>query len=581
MKNDNPNNLILISPPGGIGQITAVNAAKYGSTVQWFVISPPSQYQSANVQQITPLALQEIQENDGVLQIAGANADTLLMNKEEEGSSLDAVSTWCNSAFSSAAAAAAGNNNIPTSLIVTMDGIDAACNTIIPTLDPADKDKFNPIKFKQEYMDAIKVATKEVTSASNAAKFGRKVVIVPSDMDLEVGEGEEENEGGGLLGNLFGKGVAVPKTLKSAMNVGASGSGNFAIIRYGELFGIPDSSPDASPFVTGPRLDPVIRDEYLMKSIRIDSTISTSGNVMMESTTRTSRLSIGDAAARMALYSTSSNTNDNGKSYIPMTNGLDICLTSLRGMEDMSKDEWSTEFERIQSIMSSGKGAQLYSANFGSIPSTTRLADWIATKWAPAVLKTYDIAGIRVGARPVYASRQGESMVEIVWQDMNKDFQTEMVGKMIIEVSESEEKGGVGAILTATRGPGDASKGYGQISRMPLPGEDILLRRLADAASQAVEKGLATKARAPKQVKKMVVQEEEEDVVKSTVVAVDVPPAPVVSSTPVEDKATSGPRRAGVSRSSERARGTRRRKSSSSSDGSDSSDGGSPPGAFE
>ena len=168
-----------------------------------------------------------------------------------------------------------------------------------------------------------------------------------------------------------------------------------------------------------------------MKSIRIDSTISTSGNIMMESTTRTSRLSIGDAAARIALYSTGSSPTTNGKSYIPMTNGLDICLTSLRGMEELSNEEWSSEFERIQTIVSSGKGAQLYSTNFGSIPSTTRLADWIATKWAPAVLKTYDIAGIRVGARPVYASRQGESMVEIVWQDMNKDFQTEMVGKMI------------------------------------------------------------------------------------------------------------------------------------------------------
>ena len=47
--------------------------------------------------------------------------------------------------------------------------------------------------------------------------------------------------------------------------------------------------------------------------------------------------------------------------------------------------------------------------------------------------------------------------------------------------------------ITATRESGDASKGYGSISKMPLPGEDVLVRRLGEAASQAVEKGLAKK----------------------------------------------------------------------------------------
>jgi len=48
--------------------------------------------------------------------------------------------------------------------------------------------------------------------------------------------------------------------------------------------------------------------------------------------------------------------------------------------------------------------------------------------------------------------------------------------------------------LTARRGPGDASAGFGVAAASPLPGEDILVRRLADASSQAVEKGLAMKA---------------------------------------------------------------------------------------
>ena len=56
---------------------------------------------------------------------------------------------------------------------------------------------------------------------------------------------------------------------------------------------------------------------------------------------------------------------------------------------------------------------------------------------------------------------------------------------MVIEISESG--------ITAVRAPGDASAGFGSISPTPLQGEDIMVRRLADATTQAIEKGLATK----------------------------------------------------------------------------------------
>ena len=60
------------------------------------------------------------------------------------------------------------------------------------------------------------------------------------------------------------------------------------------------------------------------------------------------------------------------------------------------------EFSWVWEMMSSGRGAQLFSASFGSVPSVDRLTDWVATKWAPAVTKTYDIAGFRVSERPVF-----------------------------------------------------------------------------------------------------------------------------------------------------------------------------------
>lgn len=90
-----------------------------------------------------------------------------------------------------------------------------------------------------------------------------------------------------------------------------------------------------------------------------------------------------------------------------------------------------------------------------------------------------------MGARPVYAT-QNENVVELIWQDL-VDFNPVTCGKMRIVV----EDGGI----TASRGAGDVAAGFGSVSMRPLPGEDILVRRLADAAAQAIEKGLAIKVR--------------------------------------------------------------------------------------
>ena len=158
-------------------------------------------------------------------------------------------------------------------------------------------------------------------------------------------------------------------------------------------------------------------------------------------------------------------------------------------------EEWNAEFARVVDTMSSTNdsagGAQLFSAEFSSVPSTKRLSEWLATKWAPVILRSYDIAGIRVGARPVYVLQPDENTIEIVWQEL-VEFSSVTSGKMIIKIG---EKG-----ITASRGAGDASKGFGLVSREPLPGEDILVRRLADAASQAMGKGLAVKVSFPRVV---------------------------------------------------------------------------------
>lgn len=247
----------------------------------------------------------------------------------------------------------------------------------------------------------------------------------------------------------------------------------------------------------------------------------------MGESTLSSRLSVGEAAVRMV--SKEVDTIDN----------LDVCLTSLRGLDAPSDEEWSDDFSRIIEKIRSGRGSELFSATFGSVPSVERLADWIATKWAPAILKTYDIAGIRVGARPVYASRSGEGQVEIVWQEL-KDFKTNVVGKMIIDITNEG--------LTARRAAGDANAGFGSVSLKPLAGENILVRRLSDAVTQATEKGLATKPVPKKRPKKELA---DAPVVSTTIPSVN------KSSTPAVIGSKTGPR-AGARRSSERIRGTKK-----------------------
>jgi len=319
--------------------------------------------------------------------------------------------------------------------------------------------------------------------------------------------------------------------------VGALGR-TTSVIRHGELFGAAESSPESSPFVGGPKRDPTVREMYTLRSVRIDPTVSAAGNVLSgsDSSVRSNRLAVGEAASRLSLGKLSSKA------------GLDVSLSSFAGTSPPTDEEWTAEFSRAASAPTSGVGgsATLFRAEFSSVPSETRLAEWIAVKWAPAVLRSYDIAGTRVGARPVYAAVVGEekTRVEIVWQEL-VDFESVTSGRMSIEVD--------GTGMTATRGPGDAAKGFGRVSKAPLPGEDILVRRLADAASQAVEKGLAVKV----QLKK---KEAPAKAPVTTVVAVE-SAAPAKPAPAAGAASGPGPRGAGARRSAERTRGKRRKAS--------------------
>ena len=230
----NNQNIVIISPPGGVGEVAAVQAANMGSSVKWFVVTPP--LQSTSAVSLSTEALESIQ-GKGTLELAGAKADTLLLPSDDPLSALKAVSTWCSNA---------------NSIICTFDGIEESVLKAAKGLgvNPKELDGSELFKTNNLVLDAIKVAAKEACSSTTSMK----VAVMPATMDVSNTKGSEENEeqeGKNLLSSLFGDNkVEVPKSLSKAMT--ASGLKKFAILRYGELFGIPESSVSFITFILFP-----------------------------------------------------------------------------------------------------------------------------------------------------------------------------------------------------------------------------------------------------------------------------------------------------------------------------------------
>ena len=510
---DMSSNIVVISPPGGVGEVAAVKAACLGSSVRWFVISNPddeddddSSTAASSVVTLAPQALRDIADASGSLELAGATVRDLLKGGENERS---AVSQWCGRADG---------------LICTYDGTNEG--------DGGDPNS---------YRAALRVAAMEASKSVN----GPRVAVLSAEEDLEDDNTNDDNNGGGGISNLVGSFLggnvgSVPSTLpRSFPN---SKNEDICVVRHGELFGIPESSPEFSPLIGGPRREPAVTEEYTMRTVRVDPFV-VSGNVMGSSSQlKTCRHSVGESAALLAsrklsipAKSISSNTRS------PTV----ISISSQAGTDKWTLEQWEQELARVQKLVDSGKASTLFSSQDMIVADTERLADWLSTKWAPAVMRTYDIAAIRIGARPVVTTRSGDGRVDIIWQEL-VDFDSVVVGTMILQVTEDG--------ITATRGPGDASKGYGTVSTMPLNGEDVLVRRLAEAASQAIEKGLAKKMPRKKSVKATV---EALKPVTSLQSAGSVEPSKQAESdSPAKN--TSGPRQAGARRSTPRSRGTKK-----------------------
>lgn len=204
--------IIVISPPGGVGEVAAVSAAKMGNSVRWFVVSASDDSQAASSSSVSlpSSVLDAIATAGGTIELAGADASSLLLPPDDASSAIGAVSKWCGSADG---------------LVCTYDGAAD---------DNADAEASDTV------MNAVKVAARE--AAGSVAKTGR-VAVLPAPTAADAEDDEETKEaggGGGLFQSLLGgSSVDVPSTLE-----GAIGNGSIKVtkLRHGELFGIPESS---------------------------------------------------------------------------------------------------------------------------------------------------------------------------------------------------------------------------------------------------------------------------------------------------------------------------------------------------
>jgi len=470
-------NVVVISPAGGIGEAAAVSVAKRGNDVKWFVLQ--SDETSNEGIALSSEVFSSIEVAGGSVELAGSSVKSML---DEDGGTdvVAAVGKWCSMMAQPADA-----------LICTADDISDDSGDGVRT-------------------DALRAVCLAAKQASTSFPARTKKIAVVRTKDSEADDNEDENNG--ILSGLFGK-----EADSSIASIPGALGEDSVVLQYGELFGV----PGAPAFVGGPRRDPILREEFVMQAVRLEPFRN---DMETGKSLRTSRLALGEAAA---MLTTTPEISEN-----VFDQGVDICVTSLRG-EVLTEGDWKNEFSRaVNSAKNMGNNEILFEANFSSVPSIRRLSDWLATKWFPAILKTsFELATIQTGARPVYATVPSDERVEIVWQQLI-DFKSVNVGKLIIDVSQS----GIIARREIFSKSNDIKK---------LPSEGVLVRRLADASAQAIEKGLASKPQT------FVVEEP----IVEVQAKVNVQARTTAVSAGNLDDDESGPRAAGTRRSSERSRG--------------------------
>lgn len=206
--------VVVISPPGGIGEIASLESAKAGSSVKWFVVSAST----SNPLSLTADSLAAIKAAGGSLEFAGADAESLVFADEASSNSATAaVASWCSGTKA---------------VLCTYDGAEEEGRRAERSL--GDDASVSAEKSKM-IRSGVRVAARQ--AASVASSNASKVIALYSDEEMSIDADGDKQGSNGFLGNLFGgKDNGVPATLKDALE------GSVSVVRYGELFGAAESS---------------------------------------------------------------------------------------------------------------------------------------------------------------------------------------------------------------------------------------------------------------------------------------------------------------------------------------------------
>ena len=108
----------------------------------------------------------------------------------------------------------------------------------------------------------------------------------------------------------------------------------------------------------GPRKDATLCEEYTLRSVRMDPTLSVlSKSSLRNLKIRSSRHAVGQAAALLATQTLPITTNE-----------LDVIVSSLVGSDAVPLETWQAELTRIEEMKQSVQGAQMFLSSFSSIP---------------------------------------------------------------------------------------------------------------------------------------------------------------------------------------------------------------------
>jgi len=219
-------NIIVISPPGGIGEITATTLAREGCVVRWFVVDDDD---NSNNKFYLPRETWEIiKGKKGELDIAGGDASSILLPESNPNSIAKNVLEWC---------------NLNTA---TLSSSSAKDNVILSCLDRGDNDDDEEEEDKDIMIsNAVKCVTQIACSKLPPAVKRIDIVPVPTEDGQEqqprkFGEADWLSKTRGIFSGVRD----IPTTLREAMCSSSSAGQdvNLLTLRYCNLFGSPESN---------------------------------------------------------------------------------------------------------------------------------------------------------------------------------------------------------------------------------------------------------------------------------------------------------------------------------------------------